>query len=166
MANKKPQTVPFRRKREKKTNYNKRLQLLLSQKPRLVVRFTNNKIIGQLIQFSEKGDVVIVSVDSSKLKTFGWDFSLKNTAAAYLVGYLLGKKVLEKGKGEAILDTGFRTPLRKGKIYGFLKGLIDSGLNIPVGSEEIFPDNSRIEGQHLKNDARESFNKVKQAITG
>jgi large subunit ribosomal protein L18 len=43
--------MPFRRRREGKTNYTKRLKLLLSRKPRLVVRkslkihhSSNNKI--------------------------------------------------------------------------------------------------------------------------
>ena len=166
MARKKPQTVPYRRKSEKKTDYNKRLQLLLSRKPRLVVRFTNYKIIGQLVEFSEKGDKVLIGVDSSALKKLGWESSLKNISAAYLIGFLLGKKIVAKGTNEAILDTGLRTPLKKGKTYAFLKGIIDAGLNVPAGNEEIFPDNLRIEGQHLKNDAKESFNKVKQAITG
>jgi len=35
---KKPISVPYRRKREGKTNYKKRLKLLLSNKPRLVIQ--------------------------------------------------------------------------------------------------------------------------------
>ena len=49
MANRKPKTVLYRRKREKKTNYAKRLTLLLSRKARLVVRFTNQRVIAQLV---------------------------------------------------------------------------------------------------------------------
>jgi large subunit ribosomal protein L18 len=166
MTNKKPQTVLYRRKRENRTNYNKRLKLLLSGKPRLIVRFTNSIIIGQLVKFSEKGDVVLVGVDSNALKKMGFNHSLKNMSAAYLVGYMLGKKIVSKGDTQAILDTGFKTPLQKGKTYAFLKGVVDAGVKIPVGDEKIYPDNERIEGQHLKNNVNESFLKVKQAITG
>ena len=51
MATKKPKTVAYRRKREGKTNYKKRLSLLLSQKNRVVVRFTQTQIIGQVVSF-------------------------------------------------------------------------------------------------------------------
>ncbi|HLC81226.1 MAG TPA: 50S ribosomal protein L18, partial [Candidatus Nanoarchaeia archaeon] len=48
MAGQKPRTVLYRRRRELKTDYHKRLKLLSSSKPRLVVRFTNRKIISQV----------------------------------------------------------------------------------------------------------------------
>ena len=49
MANKKTYTVPFRRKREGKTNYKKRLGLLKSKSLRLVVRKSNKHILVQLV---------------------------------------------------------------------------------------------------------------------
>ncbi|MBT3583115.1 50S ribosomal protein L18, partial [Candidatus Woesearchaeota archaeon] len=41
-------TVKFRRRRAGKTNYHNRLALLLSRKPRLVIRKTNKYIICQI----------------------------------------------------------------------------------------------------------------------
>jgi large subunit ribosomal protein L18 len=41
--------VPWRRRREGKTNYYKRLKLIRSGKPRLVVRRTNKYIIAQIV---------------------------------------------------------------------------------------------------------------------
>ena len=95
MKSKKPQTVHYRRKREQRTNYNKRRRLLLSQGNRLVVRFTGSKIIAQVVSFTPLGDKVLVGVDSSSLAKQGWNYSLKNTPAAYLTGFMLGKTAVK-----------------------------------------------------------------------
>ena len=150
MASKKPKPVLYRRKRERKTRYSKRLKLLLSGKLRLVVRITNQKVIAQLVEFTPQGDKVIVGVDSFALKKLGWNYSGNNFPAAYLTGLLLGKKALEKEIKEAILDTGFKAPLKKGKFYAFLKGVLDSGFEVPHGTEEVFPDEERISGKHIE----------------
>ncbi len=148
MANKKPKTVPYRRKRESKTDYPKRLKLLLSKKKRLVLRFTNKRILAQLIEFSPAGDKVLVGVDSFILKKEGWLFSCKNFPAAYLTGLVMGKKAKAKGYEGAVFDTGFKTPLKKGRQYAFLKGVIESGFNVPH-SDDIFPDEERIGGKNI-----------------
>jgi large subunit ribosomal protein L18 len=150
MARNKPQTILYRRKREKKTNYSKRLKLLLSQTPRLVARFTNKQIIAQVVSFEQKGDKVLAGVSSFSLKKLGWKYSYKNIPAAYLTGLLLGKKALDNGQKKAIFDTGFNSVIHKSKIYAFLKGVVDSGLEIPHGSEEVFPDEGRIMGKHIE----------------
>lgn len=191
MTSKKPRTVKFRRKREQKTDYLKRLKTLASKKPRLLVRFTNQKIIAQLIEFSPLGDKIIAAIDSSALKKLGWNYSCKNFPAAYLCGALIGKTALKKNCQEAILDTGFKVSLPKSRVYAFLQGALDSGLKIPHG-EGIFPDEKQISGkqivdyalqlksknekeyqqkfgQYLKNNAKpeqitDTFIKVKQKI--
>ena len=150
MAKRKPKQVWYRRKREGKTNYKKRLLLLLSQKPRLVVRFSNQRIVAQVVSFTAKGDIVMVATDSSALAELGWNYSQKNTSASYLTGLLLGKKALQAGVGDIVLDTGLRAPLRKGKLYAFVKGAVDAGLKLPYGGESIFPDEARIQGEHVK----------------
>jgi len=165
MPTKKPKTVPFRRKRQGKTNYKKRLRLLLAKKPRLVIRLTNQKIIAQIIDFKTKGDVILINVDSPTLKKYNWNFSFKNIPAAYLTGYLLGKKALQKNIKEAVLDLGFKSPIFGNKIYACLKGVLDAGLNIPH-SEEIFPSPERISGKHIQDYAaqikenKELFEKI------
>jgi len=140
--------VPYRRRREGKTNYRKRLKLLLSRKPRLVVRITNRRVIAQIIEYHPDGDRVLVGVDSSMLTKYGWKGDLNNTPAAYLTGLLVGKKALEKGIKEAILDIGLHTPTRGGRVFAVLKGAVDAGLNVPH-SEEVLPDESRIRGEHI-----------------
>lgn len=150
MASKKPKAVLYRRKREKKTNYKKRLLLLKSRQPRLVVRFTNNRIIAQIIEFSPQGDLVQVGVDSSVLKKHGWNYSLKNFPAAYLTGLALGKMAIQKNQKEAILDTGFKIPRKKGKLYAFLKGALDGGMTIRYGEDKsIFPSEDQMAGKQI-----------------
>jgi large subunit ribosomal protein L18 len=154
MAHRKPKTVLYRRKRENRTDYKKRLHLLLSRKTRLVIRFTNQKVIAQMVNFTTEGDKVVIAVDSSFLKKQGWLYSLKNMPAAYLTGLSIGKKAQSSGVKEAVLDTGFKTPMHKGKTYAFLKGVVDSGLNIPHDGEKIFPSEERISGKHVQDYAK------------
>ncbi|MBT4651331.1 50S ribosomal protein L18 [Candidatus Woesearchaeota archaeon] len=144
----KPKVLPFKRRREGKTNYKKRLRLLLSKKPRLVIRMTNQRIIAQLVEFQNTGDLVKVGVDSYQLKNYGWNFSLKNMPAAYLTGYLIAKKALASNISQAILDTGNKSVIKGNKLFAFLKGAVDGGLEIPH-SEDLYPSEEKISGQHI-----------------
>jgi large subunit ribosomal protein L18 len=162
MASKKPKSILYRRKREKRTNYTKRLHLLLSRKSRLVVRVSNQHIIAQISDFTAKGDKVLVAYDSHTLKKIGWDYSKKNLPAAYLSGYALAKKAVAANIKEAILDTGLTSPLPKTKLYAFLKGALDGGLEIPHGSDKIYPTQDRIQGKHIQNYAEQLKEKSKE----
>lgn len=155
MASKKPKTILYRRRRENKTGYSRRLKLLLSNKNRLVLRLTNRKIIAQLIKFSAEGDKVLLAVESIALKKLGWPYSCKNIPAAYLTGLFFGRKALSKHYDEAILDTGFRTPAHQGKIYAFLNGALDSGFKMSCGDKNIFPLKDRLSGKHIQEYGKE-----------
>jgi len=141
-------TIQFRRKKEGKTNYRKRLKMLLSNKPRLVVRKSLNNISAQIIEHNPKGDRIIISAHSTELKKFGWKTSGGNIPSAYLVGFLIGKKAKEKGIEEAILDVGLNSSVKGSRIYALLKGSLDSRLKIPYSSD-ILPDEKRIKGKHI-----------------
>jgi len=149
MASTKRILVPYRRRREQRTDYKKRLKLLLSGKPRLVVRFTNTKIVAQIITFGSTGDTVLAAQDSTALKNHGWIYSFKNIPAAYLTGMLLGKKALQQGCSEAIFDTGFKLLPPKGRLAAFLQGAVEAGLLVPHGSKEIFSTPERLQGEHI-----------------
>jgi len=155
--------IHFRRRREGKTNYRKRLKLLLSGKPRLVYRKTLKYIIGQIIDFDKKGDKTLVGITSKILRKYGWKFACDNTPATYLTGYLLGKMALSKGINEAVLDIGLYTSTKGGRMYAFAKGAIDAGLNVPC-SEEMFPSEERIKGLHINEKVAENFEEVKKNI--
>jgi large subunit ribosomal protein L18 len=65
-------TVKYRRKREGRTDYKKRLALLKGKTNRLVIRKTNTKIILQIVNYEPEGDKVIITTTSSELKKLGW----------------------------------------------------------------------------------------------
>ncbi|CCW72260.1 unnamed protein product, partial [Phytomonas sp. Hart1] len=82
--------VKYRRRREGKTDYHARRQMVLqdktkfgSQKYRLVVRITNKDIIAQVVQAKIVGDKVLMSAYSHELVAFGLEHGLTNYAAAY-----------------------------------------------------------------------------------
>jgi len=151
-------SVPFRRKREGKTNYYKRKKLLLSKKPRLVVRKSNKYIRCQVITYDEKGDRTIVDVTSKTLSQVGVK-ALKNTRAAYLTGYLCGKKYLSlRKKTECVLDIGLQRPVNGCKVYAALKGFIDAGANVPH-DPKVFPSQERISAGKP-----EELEKIKQEL--
>lgn len=147
MAKIKP--VEFRRKREGRTNYVKRLKLLKSRKIRLVVRKSINNIVAQLVQYSPKGDNVLATATSAELGKYGYNYNKGNITSAYLTGLLIGKKSKEKGVKEAILDIGLQPSTKSSRIYAVAKGAIDGGLRIPC-SPEILPNEKQIKGEHIK----------------
>lgn len=90
--------VPFRRRREGKTNYRARRALVLSKVPRLVVRLTSKHAIVQVIEAESIGDRVVISAHSHELaKTYGWLGNCGNVPSAYLTGLLCGFKAMANG---------------------------------------------------------------------
>lgn len=140
--------VKFRRIREGKTRYNKRLKLVKSGKPRLVVRRFSNTILAQIVVYHPEADETVVSASTADLKRLGWKAHGGNVPAAYLVGYLVAKRALAKGIKEAVLDIGFATPVRGTAPFAVLKGAIDAGLDVPH-NEAAFPSEDRINGEHI-----------------
>ena len=142
-------TVPYRRRREGKTDYRLRKKLIISKIPRLVVRKTNKHIITQLVEATVIGDIVITSAHSQELrKKYGWLGDLNNLPAAYLTGLLCGLRAADKGVKKAILDIGLHTPSRGAAVFAAMKGFVDAGVEVPH-NESILPDESRIRGEHI-----------------
>lgn len=139
-----------KRKREGITDYRKRYRLVKSSVTRLVVRYSGKGISAQLANFDQNGDRVLATVTDRSLRKLGIEVRGNNTSVCYLVGLAAGKKCKELGIEECILDAGRRRVTKGGKIAAVLKGFSDSGIEIPH-SEEILPDQDRIEGNHLKN---------------
>ncbi|MCX6804380.1 MAG: 50S ribosomal protein L18 [Candidatus Diapherotrites archaeon] len=144
MAHKSTFEVKFRRRREEKTDYKKRLALVRSKKLRIVVRKTNKRIIAQLVKFDKKGDITITTADSGELKKYGW-YGTNNTPSAYLTGFLLGKKA---GKEQCVLDIGRKHPSHGSGVFATLKGASDAGLQAPFNPEAL-PSEERINGKTL-----------------
>ena len=156
-------SVKFRRRREGKTNYRKRLALLKSGLPRMVVRVTNTRIIVQFIEYHEGGDRVIACADSKNLVKMGWKHPFKNVPAAYLTGLLAGKRALAEGVASAVLDIGMRHPSRGARVFAALKGGIDAGIEIPHSPDKL-PEDERVMGKHISDDIAGTFEEVKKKI--
>ena len=157
--------VPFRRRREGKTNYHLRRRLVRGKTTRAVVRLTNNHCIVQFVDAEIHGDKTLSSTHSRELQTYKWLGSTSNVPSAYLTGYLAGVKAQNAKISSAILDIGLNPPIYGSRVFSVLKGLIDAGMEIPH-SDKVFPKDDRISGKHiaeyakmLKDEDQEKFNK-------
>jgi large subunit ribosomal protein L18 len=151
----------LRRLREEKTNYKKRGTMLMGKRDFITVNITNENTQVQVLKPGMTGDKVIASAHSRYLLEKGWKGSRKSIPAAYLTGYLAGKKALSQGAKDAILYTGTRRYTQR--VAAALKGLVDSGLQVPADSE-TFPPNERINGEHLT--VKNEVSKMKSTIDG
>eukprot|EP01053_Blabericola_migrator_P008465 Blabericola_migrator_1__8464@NODE_4410_length_1176_cov_462_562669_g2728_i0_p1_GENE_NODE_4410_length_1176_cov_462_562669_g2728_i0NODE_4410_length_1176_cov_462_562669_g2728_i0_p1_ORF_typecomplete_len318_score66_71Ribosomal_L5e/PF17144_4/1_8e71Ribosomal_L18_c/PF14204_6/3_8e03Ribosomal_L18_c/PF14204_6/2e28Ribosomal_L18p/PF00861_22/0_0009Ribosomal_L18p/PF00861_22/7_5e03Ribosomal_L18p/PF00861_22/3e03_NODE_4410_length_1176_cov_462_562669_g2728_i026979 len=157
--------VPLKRRRQGKTDYKARRNLCRQDKTkyntpkyRLVVRFTNAKVICQIVYATLKGDIIVCAAESTELARYGLPVGLTNYAAAYATGLLCARRCLKKmgldeacvGKTEAdgeeyhieedddveralmvILDVGLVRTSTGARVFGALKGAVDGGLHIP-----------------------------------
>jgi len=141
--------IAHRRRREQKTNFKRRLALIKSGKPRMVVRKSLEGMSIQFVQFNRDGDKTLCGAVAQELKKSGWSFSLGNTPAAYLTGLLAGKKAKRNNITEAVLDIGMQTSTKGSRLYAALKGVVDAGVDVPH-DKEMFPSDDRILGKHIK----------------
>lgn len=159
----------FRRRREGKTNYKKRLTMLKSRKPRLVVRKSLKYIRAQIVEYHKEGDKTIASATSRELNTLGWKFACDTMPASYLTGLLIGKKAKEKKIGEIVLDAGLYPSTKGSRIYAVVRGVVDAGLKVPHDAD-MLPSEDRISGKHIAtnnkkfSDLPTEFEKIKQKI--
>jgi large subunit ribosomal protein L18 len=151
----------LRRLREEKTNYRKRGTMLMGKRDFITVNISNENTLVQILTPGMTGDKVVSFGHSRYLLQKGWKGSRKSVPAAYLTGYLAGKKAIASGAKDAILYTGTKRYTQR--MAAALKGVVDAGVQVPV-SEETFPSAERINGDHLtvKND----IPKMKSTIDG
>jgi len=97
--------VKYRRRREGKTDYQARRNMVIQDKNkyntpkyRLVVRFTNKDIITQVVYSKIQGDFILAAAYAHELKNFGMPVSHTSYAAAYATGLLVARRLLQKLK--------------------------------------------------------------------
>jgi len=163
--------VQRRRRRQGKTDYKARVKMVRqdrnkfnTRKYRLIVRFTNTKVICQIAYASIIGDHVICQANSTELEKYGVPAGYKNYAAAYATGLLVARRMLKKmgladsikGKEEldgeeyhveeedneqrpikVILDVGLQRTCVGARLWGALKGAVDGGLHVPHSSKNF-----------------------------
>ena len=151
-------SIKYRRRREGKTNYHKRLKLLQSGETRLVVRKSNTGIVCQFVTYQKTGDAIVAQANAKDLQTINFTgASAKSLPGAYLIGYAAGKRAKAKGVTTAIVDLGMHAITKGNRVFAAVKGAIDAGVEIPV-SEEILPSKDRIEGKHIQDYRNVQFN--------
>jgi len=141
-------TLPFKRKREGRTYYKKRLRMLSSGRFRFVIRKSLRNFQASVIEYNPKGDKVLFTVNTKTLEKFGWKGDAGNLPSAYLVGMVAGKKAIDSGIKEAILDLGFNNSTAGSRLYAALAGAVEAGLKIPY-NPEVLPRKDRISGEHI-----------------
>ena len=151
----------LRRLREQKTNYKKRSTMLVGRRDFITVTVSNENTQVQILKPEISGDKVIASAHSRYLLQKGWKGSRKSIPAAYLTGYLAGKKAIGSGAKDAILYTGTRKYTQR--MAAALKGVIDAGVTVPADSE-TFPPEERINGEHLT--VKNNISQMKSTIDG
>lgn len=161
--------VDHRRRREQKTDYNKRLELLKSGKPRAVVRRSNQHCRVQLVGYERDGDEVLTQATSEDLEEHGWEHHTGNLPAAYLTGLLAGRRALDAGIEEAVIDTGMQNLQEGNRIFAAIKGIEDAGVDINT-EEHVLPSDERAHGQHIEdykdNNITADVEDVRESIEG
>ncbi len=150
-----------KRRRQGVTNYRKRVKLLKSGLPRLVVRKSNTGIIMQIVEYSKTADKIVVGVDSTKLSEIGWN-PKANAPTAYLTGMYIAKQAKAKAGSIAgqdiILDIGLYRPTKNSVVFAAARGASDGGLKI---RGTINVDNDRINGSAIAKYAEKMFGEDK-----
>lgn len=155
--------VPRRRRREGRTDYQRRLALLKSGKTRAVVRKQANNTIVQFVDFDPDGDVVRAQATSHDLEGLGWTEHTGNLPAAYLTGLLAGQRAAEAGIETAVLDIGMHDPNPGSAVFSALKGALDAGVDIPHG-ETVLPGEDRAAGGHISDEVQAMTDEIKDKI--
>src|SRR5512137_795525 len=158
--------VKPRRHRERKTNYRLRLKLLRSKKPRIVVRKSLKAIRVQFVEYNHQADKILTSAISNELtKDYGWKYSVSNTPAAYLTGFLAGKRAKEKGIEQGVLDIGLYHPTVGSTLFASLKGVLDAGIECPHDAQ-MLPKDERIYGAHVNKEIKPLVGDIRTKMKG
>ena len=114
----------------------------------MVIRKSLNHMNPQLVEAKIEGDRVLAHANTIELNKFGWKGGTGNLPAAYLTGYLIGKRAVKKGLKSAIVDFNGYKITGSNRLYAALKGAIDAGIEIPHG-KDVIPKEERVSGAYI-----------------
>lgn len=166
MAHGKNQRLRYKRRRNGETDYRRRMRMLRGGSTRAVVRVTNTQTICQLVDYTNDGDKVLISIDGKTLvDKFGWplDASRKSIPASYIAGFAMAKAAMAAGHDEAILDIGLAASTPGNRVFAAMKGMVDAGLEIPH-NEDVLPSDDRISGAHIDDSVAAAVESAKKSI--
>merc|ERR1712072_625418 len=146
--------VKYKRRREGKTDYYARKRLVCQSKNkyatpkyRFVVRFTNKDIICQVVSSQIKGDTCHAAAYARELPRYGVKVGLTNYSAAYCVGLLCARRLLQKYnldskfEGTAEVTAEFEDAFVHGNDEdgpSAFHALLDVGLKIPHSEKKFY----------------------------
>jgi large subunit ribosomal protein L18 len=120
----------------------------------------------QFVEYNPQGDKILASAIPNELtKNYGWKYSASNTPAAYLTGLLAGKRAMEKGIGQGVLDIGLYHPTVGSTLFASLKGVLDAGIECPHDAQ-MLPKDERIYGVHINKEIKPLVGDIKTKIKG
>jgi large subunit ribosomal protein L18 len=120
----------------------------------------------QFVEYNPQGDKILASAISNELvKEYGWKYSASNTPAAYLTGFLAGKRAKEKGIEHGVLDIGLYHPTVGSTLFASLKGVLDAGIECPHDAQ-MLPKEERINGVHINKEIKPLVGDIKIKIKG
>jgi large subunit ribosomal protein L18 len=120
----------------------------------------------QFVEYNPQGDKILASAISNELaKDYGWKYSVSNTPAAYLTGFLAGKRAREKGIEHGVLDIGLYHPTVGSTLFASLKGVLDAGIECPHDAQ-MLPKEERIYGLHLNKEIKPLVGDIKTKMKG
>jgi large subunit ribosomal protein L18 len=160
MVKKKVPTIPYRRKREQRTDYNKRLHYLKGKNPRLVVRKSLQHMLLQIVEYQPSGDKILFQVKSSDLQKYGMPAVNGNIPCAYLTGLLIGVKAKKAGIAKITPDLGLQITQHGSRLFAALKGVQDAGIEVPM-DEVCLPSQDRLEGKHIATNTATQYTRYK-----
>lgn len=141
--------TPFRRRHEGRTNYAKRLAFVKSGLARAVVRKSTNNLSVQFVQTENGKDAIVVAAHTKELHEYTYKGHGGNIPAAYLTGYLAGKRMIGKQKdAETIVDLGIQPAIHGTRLFAAIKGMIDAGVKVKADPVS-FPKTERLVGKHV-----------------
>jgi len=133
-----------RRNREKRTNYKKKFKLndsyinkFKNMGFKCVIRKYNYSLSSFLIYPSIIGDFVVIFSNSKELFKYGYANSATHSFSSYFLGLLCARKffmkfnIYEKTYILTYLDIGFQKASFGSKIFIFIKGMNQGGIQIP-----------------------------------
>ena len=113
-----------------------------------MLRRSNKNVSIQFTEFGMEGDKILATASTKDLRAMGWEHSCSSIPAAYLAGYLAGKRAIAEGIEYAVLDLGMQNPRAGGVLFAAVAGMCDAGVEIPHG-EDVYPSEERLRGAHI-----------------
>src|SRR5437660_2539754 len=95
-------TALLKRNRQNRTNYRRRVAMLIGRRSFVSIAVSNQNVMAQVIKPLAIGDSVLTAVRSRELVKYGWKGSMNSIPTCYLTGLLLGKRALEKGTNNLV----------------------------------------------------------------